>query len=130
MPLANSGLRSRTKAVASSRRLRSDNSSGRLWNSRFADHRQLHPSNALHFRSSMATSQQELQGATDDPETLRVLIHVFDEAWIDRKAMFGAEPLDPNAMRSALAKRCYSIEMFVPQTFFQETPDACDEPWP
>ena len=45
------------------------------------------------------------QGAADDPETLRVLIHAFDEAWIEIKAMLGAEPLDPNGMRSALAKR-------------------------
>jgi hypothetical protein len=45
------------------------------------------------------------EGATDDPETLRVLIHAFDEAWRDIRAMLGAEPLDPDGMRSALAKR-------------------------
>ena len=27
------------------------------------------------------------------------------EAWMDIKAMLGAKPLDPNGMRSALAKR-------------------------
>ena len=40
-----------------------------------------------------------------DPETLDVLIHVFDEAWIDIQAMLGQRPLDPIGLRSQLAKR-------------------------
>ena len=40
-----------------------------------------------------------------DPETLDVLSRVFDEAWIDIQAMVGPRPLDPNGLRSALAKR-------------------------
>jgi hypothetical protein len=43
--------------------------------------------------------------ASYDPETLGVLIHVFNEAWIDVKAMLGANPIDPDGMRSAMAKR-------------------------
>jgi hypothetical protein len=43
--------------------------------------------------------------ATYDPETLSVLNYAFDEAWMDVKAMLGAKPLDPNGMRSAMAKR-------------------------
>jgi hypothetical protein len=43
--------------------------------------------------------------AAYDPETLGVLIRVFDEAWIDIQTMLVAPPLDANAMRSALAKR-------------------------
>jgi hypothetical protein len=43
--------------------------------------------------------------ASYDHETLGVLIHVFDEAWMDIQAMLATQPLDPNAMRSALAKR-------------------------
>ena len=40
-----------------------------------------------------------------DPETLRVLTHALDEAWMDIKAMLGGKPLDPNGMRSPLATR-------------------------
>ena len=40
-----------------------------------------------------------------DPETLDVLVHVFDEAWIDIQAMLGQRPLDPIGLRSQLAKR-------------------------
>jgi hypothetical protein len=40
-----------------------------------------------------------------DPETLGVLSRVFDEAWTDIQAMVGAWPLDPNGLRSELAKR-------------------------
>ena len=40
-----------------------------------------------------------------DPETLGVLSRVFEEAWIDIQAMVGPRPLDPNGLRSALAKR-------------------------
>jgi hypothetical protein len=40
-----------------------------------------------------------------DPETLAVLTRVFDEAWSDVRAMIGPGPLDPNGIRSALAKR-------------------------
>ncbi len=40
-----------------------------------------------------------------DPETLGVLSRVFDEAWIDVQAMVGPMPLDPNGLRSELAKR-------------------------
>jgi hypothetical protein len=40
-----------------------------------------------------------------DPETLGVLTSVFDEAWVDVHAMVGQEPLDPNGLRSHLAKR-------------------------
>jgi hypothetical protein len=43
--------------------------------------------------------------ASYDSESLGVLTYVFDEAWMDIKAMLGAKPLDPNGMRSALAKR-------------------------
>lgn len=40
-----------------------------------------------------------------DPKTLSVLIHVFDDAWIDIQAMLGQRPLDPIGLRSQLAKR-------------------------
>ena len=43
--------------------------------------------------------------STYDAETLGVLKLVFDEAWRDILCIIVAPPLDPEAMRSALAKR-------------------------
>jgi hypothetical protein len=40
-----------------------------------------------------------------DPDTLHVLLRVFDEAWIDIRGMLGATPVDATALRAALAKR-------------------------
>jgi hypothetical protein len=40
-----------------------------------------------------------------DPETVGLLMRVFNEAWADILAIIVAPPLDPNAMSSALAKR-------------------------
>ncbi len=40
-----------------------------------------------------------------DPETLRLLGSVFDEAWLATQAMLGTKPLDAGTLRSALAKR-------------------------
>ena len=40
-----------------------------------------------------------------DPQTLDVLTHAFDEAWLDVQGMLGQRLLDPNALRSLLAKR-------------------------
>lgn len=40
-----------------------------------------------------------------DPETLGVLTRVFDEAWLDIRAMVGPKPLDADGLRSALAMR-------------------------
>jgi hypothetical protein len=45
------------------------------------------------------------QGTTYDPETLRVLLRAYDEAWIDIRCMLGPTPLDAAALRSSLAKR-------------------------
>jgi hypothetical protein len=45
------------------------------------------------------------QGAAYDPETLRVLVRVYDEAWIDIQAMLGAAPCNAAAWRSEVAKR-------------------------
>jgi hypothetical protein len=39
-----------------------------------------------------------------DPETLNMLIRVFDEAWAAMRADL-VKPFDANALRSALAKR-------------------------
>ena len=43
--------------------------------------------------------------ASYDPDTLHVLLRVFDEAWIDIRGMLGATPVDAATLRSALAKR-------------------------
>jgi hypothetical protein len=40
-----------------------------------------------------------------DPETLSVLLRVYDEAWIEILGMLGAKPVDAAALRSALAAR-------------------------
>jgi hypothetical protein len=40
-----------------------------------------------------------------DPETLAMLSSAFEEAWNDVQAMIGPRPLDPNGLRSHLAKR-------------------------
>lgn len=40
-----------------------------------------------------------------DPDTLSLLGRVFEEAWMDTKAMIGPRPLDPESIRSGLAKR-------------------------
>ena len=48
------------------------------------------------------------QGTTYDPETLRVLLRAYDEAWNDIQGMLGAAPLDAAALRSSLAKRITS----------------------
>jgi hypothetical protein len=40
-----------------------------------------------------------------DPDTLRVLLRVYDEAWIDILRMIGAKPVDATALRAALATR-------------------------
>ncbi len=40
-----------------------------------------------------------------DPETLRLLSRVFDEAWTETQVMLGAKPLDATTVRSALAQR-------------------------
>ena len=40
-----------------------------------------------------------------DPETLNALTRAFDEAWIAVQGMVGRTPLDPNGLRSVLAKR-------------------------
>ena len=45
-----------------------------------------------------------IPAAAYDPQTLGVLIHVFDEAWADLKHA-RLKALDPNAVRSTLAKR-------------------------
>ena len=45
------------------------------------------------------------QGTTYDPDTLRVLLRAYDEAWIDIRGMLGANPLNAAALRSDLAKR-------------------------
>jgi hypothetical protein len=42
---------------------------------------------------------------TYDPETVGLLKRVFDEAWRDILGIIVAPPLDPDAMRSVLAKR-------------------------
>ena len=44
-----------------------------------------------------------------DPQTLDVLTRVFDEAWIDVQKMVGPRPLDPNGIRSLLAKRIMAL---------------------
>ena len=43
--------------------------------------------------------------ASYDPETLDVLHRVFDEVWEDVQGMIGARSLDPDAVRSVLARR-------------------------
>ena len=43
--------------------------------------------------------------ASYDPETLGLLTSVFDEAWLAIEGMLGPRPLDPNSLRSQLAKR-------------------------
>jgi hypothetical protein len=43
--------------------------------------------------------------AAYDPDTLRVLLRVYDEAWVDIRGMLGAKPVDATALRAALAKR-------------------------
>ena len=43
--------------------------------------------------------------ASYDPETLYMLIRVFDEAWAATQAKLVNRPFDANALRSALAKR-------------------------
>ena len=43
--------------------------------------------------------------ASYDPETLGLMKRVFNEAWAEIGAIIIAPPLDPNAMRSALANR-------------------------
>jgi hypothetical protein len=45
------------------------------------------------------------QGTSYDPETLRVLLRAYDEAWTDIQGMLGPTPLDAAALRSSLAKR-------------------------
>src|SRR5438552_19037399 len=40
-----------------------------------------------------------------NPDTLRVLLRVYDEAWIDIRGMLGATPVDATALRAALARR-------------------------
>ncbi|HEY8276811.1 MAG TPA: hypothetical protein VIG52_07440 [Methyloceanibacter sp.] len=40
-----------------------------------------------------------------DPETLDVLTRVFAEVWTDIQGLIDTQPLDPNGIRSALAKR-------------------------
>ena len=45
------------------------------------------------------------QGTTYDPETQRVLLRAYDEAWIDIRGMLGAAPLDAAGWRYELAKR-------------------------
>jgi hypothetical protein len=40
-----------------------------------------------------------------DPDTLRVLLRVYDEAWIDILGMLGAKPVDATPLRAALAAR-------------------------
>jgi hypothetical protein len=48
------------------------------------------------------------QGTTYDPETQRVLLRAYDEAWKDIRVMLGAAPFDAAAWRSELAKRIMS----------------------
>jgi hypothetical protein len=43
--------------------------------------------------------------AAYDPDTLRVLLRVYDEAWIDIRGMLGTTPVDATALRAALATR-------------------------
>jgi hypothetical protein len=43
--------------------------------------------------------------ASYDPETLDVLHRVFDEVWEDVQGMIAARSLDPDAVRSVLARR-------------------------
>jgi hypothetical protein len=43
--------------------------------------------------------------AAYDPDTLRVLLRVYDEAWIDIRGMLGTAPVDATALRAALATR-------------------------
>ena len=43
--------------------------------------------------------------ASYDPETLDMLIRVFDEAWVATQSKLVNRPFDANAIRSALAKR-------------------------
>ena len=45
-----------------------------------------------------------------DPETLGVLTGVFEDAWIDIQGMLGPTPIDPERLRSALARRIMSDE--------------------
>lgn len=40
-----------------------------------------------------------------DPETLGVMSRVFDEVWKDVQGMIGVRPLNPDAVRSVLARR-------------------------
>jgi hypothetical protein len=40
-----------------------------------------------------------------DPETLSVLLRVYDEAWVEILGILGAKPVDAAALRSDLATR-------------------------
>jgi hypothetical protein len=43
--------------------------------------------------------------ASYDPDTLRLLINVFDEAWAAAQKLLGPTPLTATAVRAMLAKR-------------------------
>ena len=45
-----------------------------------------------------------------DPETLGVLTGVFEDAWIDIQGMLGPTPIDPEGLRSALARRIMAAD--------------------
>ena len=46
-----------------------------------------------------------LPAASYDPEIFELLVRVFDEAWVEIQTMLGTKSLDPNFVRSSLAKR-------------------------
>jgi hypothetical protein len=43
--------------------------------------------------------------ASYDPVTLRILTHAFDEAWKDIQSALGVKPLEPDLLKTTLARR-------------------------
>jgi len=46
-----------------------------------------------------------IQAASYDPETLRVLTRALDEAWKDVQSALGVKPLEPELLKTRLARR-------------------------
>ena len=46
-----------------------------------------------------------IPAASYDPDTLRVLKLAFDEAWIDVQSALGVKPLEPELLKTKLARR-------------------------
>jgi len=46
-----------------------------------------------------------IPAASYDPETLKVLTRAFDEAWIDVQVALGVKPVEPELLKTKLARR-------------------------